>query len=397
MKRIGIYPFATVCSLLCAGFLLTGCEKSNATPENTKPATQTINASDTNFIELPHPEDFPLTKAESRILRRHLAVNGSIAPDVSRTVAVNSLAGGRIAEIHARLGDNVKKGQLLLKLHSPDLANAIAALKQTKADELLAHRQYDRNKFLYEHGAVVSQNDFQVSENALADARANTENAVTQVRLLNGDPNKPNAFIEVRAPSSGVIVEQNVQLGGAAKSLDATPNLFTIADLGKVWLICDVYENNLAQVKLGDTAQIRVNAYPDRPLQGKVANIFSLLDPATRSVKVRIELDNPEGILLPGMFATATFLSQDGVPRVVIPASASYRKQDKDWVILPLGGNRFHRVEVTNGETNSDGTLQILSGLEPGQDVVLNALRLSAEASSQNPLAFQEHEKKDQE
>ena len=110
------------------------------------------------------------------MVSEELSVNGSIAPDISRTVTVNGLVGGRIVAINARLGDAVKKGQLLLKIHSPDLANAITALKQAKADELLAQTIYDRNKFLYERGASVALKNIQAAENALVDAKANTDN-----------------------------------------------------------------------------------------------------------------------------------------------------------------------------------------------------------------------------
>ena len=396
MNLIRNYLFVPVLSLFFVSVLLLGCEKSGRGDENAKAGEQSasITNTDNNVVEMPHPEDFALIKAETRYLPEELAVNGSIVPDINRTVAVNALAGGRVVEIHTRLGDTVKKDQLLLRMHSPDLANAIAALKQAQADELLAQRQYERSKFLYEHGAVVSQNDFQIAEDSWVDAKANTENAITQVKLLNADPKHPTPFIDVRAPASGVIVEQNYTAGGAAKSLDATPNLFTIADLSKVWLLCDVYENNLSHVKLGDTAQIRVNAYPDRLLQGRISNIFSLLDPATRSVKVRIELDNPDGILLPGMFATATFVSQGKTPKVVIPSTAIFRIHDKDWLFRPEGHNSFRRIEVKAGPADRDGSQQILAGLEPGQQVVANALLFSAEARSENPLAFLEHDKK---
>ncbi len=382
---------------LAACFIIAGCgtkdETTNAKIENT---AQVEEVTDGSVIKITKSKDFATVKAQTQTVSEELALNGSIVPDVSRTVAVNALSGGRIAEIHARLGDVVKKGQLLLKIHSPDLANAAAALKQAKADELLAKRYYDRNKFLYDHGAVVAQKDLEAAEDALTDAQANTENAVTQVQLLNADPQHPSAFVELRAPTSGVIVEQNIALGSAAKSLDATPNLFTIADLSKVWLLCDVYENNLAHVNVGDAAAIRLNAYPDQQLQGKVVNIFSLLDPATRTAKARIELDNPQGLLRPGMFATAVFVSQTKLTRVVAPAAAIFRLHDRDWVFFPMSGEKFRRGEVQTGATNADGSLQIISGLQAGEEIVANALQLSAAAQLENPVALEDKDKEAQ-
>lgn len=380
---------------LFACLFMTGCEqkKSDVNLQTTSTA-KVEEITDSDVLAVSRPEEFPLIKAYTRTIPEQLSVNGSIAPDSSRTVAVNGLVGGRVVEIHARLGDEVKKGQLLLKIHSPDLANAIAALKQARADELLAQHQYERSKFLYDRGAVVALKDLQAAENVLIDAKANTENAFTQVHLLNTNTKNPSPFVEVRAPVSGIIVEQNISLGAAAKSLDATPNLFTIADLSRVWLLCDVYENNLAQVNLGDTAKIRLNAYPDISIQGKVVNIFSLLDPNTRSTKVRIELDNKKGLLRPGMFATALFVSQGKIPRIVVPATAIFKLHDKDWVFFPLDGNKFRLSEVQVGATNDDGSLQINAGLKDGDQVVSNALQLSSAAQMENPTAFQEHEKR---
>jgi cobalt-zinc-cadmium efflux system membrane fusion protein len=376
--------------LMSTCLLMYGCGNKNADTTQTTPSTQIEEVSDGSLIKITQSKDFPVIKAESRLVAEQLSVNGSIAPDISRTVAVNALSGGRIAEIHTRLGDEVKKGQLLLKIHSPDLANAIAALKQAKADELLAQRYYDRNKYLYDRGAVVAQKDVEAAEDALTDAKANTENAITQVKLLDADPNHPSAFVELRAPVSGVVVEQNIALGSAAKSLDATPNLFTIADLSRVWLLCDIYENNLSKVNVGDYAKIHINAYPNAALQGKVINIFSLLDPNTRSAKARIELDNSQGILRPGMFATAVFTAQTSLPVVTLPAAAVFRLHDKDWIFEPLGDNKYRRIEVKTGGSNADGTLQILAGLQVGDSVIANSLQLSAAAQLENPVALED-------
>lgn len=368
---------------------LAACGNQEESRSQAESPVQVEEIADVNIIKISLAKDFPTITAETRDIAEELAVNGSITPDVSRTVAVNALSGGRIAEVNVRLGDKVKKGQVLLKIHSPDLANAIANLKQAKADELLAQRYYDRNKFLYEQGAVVALKDLEAAEDSLVDAQANTENAITQIKLLDADPNHPSAFVELRAPISGVIVEQNIALGSAAKSLDATPNLFTIADLSRVWLLCDIYENNLAKVNIGDYAQIHLNAYPDQALDGKVVNIFNLLDSATRTAKARIELDNNLGLLKPGMFATAVFVSQHKTTQVILPASAIFRLHDKDWVFLPIGDNKYRRTEVNIAGTHIDGSLQVLSGLKAGVVVIANALQLASAAQLENPIALE--------
>ena len=134
--------------------------------------------------------------------------------------------------------------------------------------------------------------------------------SVQRVRLLGGDPDHAAAVIQLRAPVSGTIVEQNIAGFEGVRSLDNSPNLFTIADLSEVWALCDVYENDLEAVRVGDPAEIRLNAFPDRVFRGRVSDIARVLDPNTRSAKVRVVLSNPGGLLKPGMYATATFHSR---------------------------------------------------------------------------------------
>jgi cobalt-zinc-cadmium efflux system membrane fusion protein len=367
--------------LLAAGLLLwSGCSKTQtadaASSASVNPSIVEA-APDPRIAEVEHPEQFPLATAELRAAHDDLIVNGSVAPDVSRTVPVNALTGGRVIEIAARLGDDVEKGQLLLKIHSADLAQALSDYQKAIADEMLARRALDRALLLFEHGALAEK-EKENAQNAEDKAKVDVAAAKERIRILNGSLETLSPILEVRAPISGTIIAQNVTGGAGVKSLDNAPDLFTIADLSEIWVICDVYENNLAQVHVGDNAEVRLAAYPDRPLRARVAKIMSLLDPATRTAKVRLELSNPNGLMKPGMFATAKFVSQTTTRRVVVPASAILRLHDKDWVFRPLGGKNFRRVEVTAGPALADGTQQILSGLAPGDQVVSNALQFSS-------------------
>jgi cobalt-zinc-cadmium efflux system membrane fusion protein len=160
--------------------------------------------------------------------------------------------------------------------------------------------------------------------------------------------------------------------------------LFTIADLTQVWILCDVYENNLAQVHIGDRAEIELNAYPNQRFQGKITNISSMLDPNTRAAKVRIELPNPNRIFRPNMYATVHFTSQGVQTRAVVPVTAILRLQDRDWVFVKTGDKEFRRTEVRSGPVNSDKTQQIMSGVKPGDQVVVNALQFDREAANKD-------------
>jgi membrane fusion protein, heavy metal efflux system len=332
---------------------------------------------DPDIFTTDKPDDFPLVAADTRRVHDDIQANGVVAPDVSRTVPVNSLSGGRVVDIGARLGDEVKKGQVLLKIQSSELASAFADYQKAVADELLARRALDRAKALFEHGAMAEKEQ-EAAEGAEQKALVDVRTAGERIRILGGSIDRPSTVLEIRAPVSGTVVEQNVQAAGGVKSLDNSPNLFTIADLSHVWVLCDVYENNLSQVRLGDIAEVRLNAYPDRVLKARISNISRMLDPNTRSAKVRLELPNSGGIMRPGMFAVARFFSQGIQSRVVLPATAILRLHDKDWVFRPIGGNRFRREAIQTGESLPDGNQFVISGIQSGEKVVKNALQFSS-------------------
>jgi membrane fusion protein, heavy metal efflux system len=181
--------------------------------------------------------------------------------------------------------------------------------------------------------------------------------------------------VDIFAPISGVIVEQNVTTAAGVKTLDNSPNLFTIADLSTVWVVCDVYENDLANVHLGEFADVRLNAYPGRVLRARIDNIAPMMDPNIRTAKVRLQVSNPGQMRL-GMFVTATFHAQNKRTVAVVPAAAVLHLHDRDWVYVPSGTGMFRRVEVTAGNMAPQNLQEILSGIAPGERVVANALVL---------------------
>jgi cobalt-zinc-cadmium efflux system membrane fusion protein len=361
---------AVVLLALCAG-----CgDKANSAPKNDPPAAPETR--DQNMVSVDHPEQFSLVEVESREVVDELHMNGVVAPDINRTVPVLSLGAGRAAEVFVRLGDDVKKGQVLLRISSPDLSSAFSDYQKFQADGVLARKQFDRAKMLYDKGAIAAK-DLEAAQDAEDKAKVDLKTAGDRVRILGGDPAKPSPILDVRAPISGTIVEQNVTAGTAVKSTDNSPNLFVVANLGRVWVLCDVYEDTLTRVKLGDIAEVRLNALPDRVFRGQVGNISRVLDPATRTAKVRVELDNVGGVFRTGMFVTATIRSRKGIARAVVPSTAVMRMHDKDWVFVPAGGNKFRKTEVQLGPVLKDGTQQVLAGLQLHDKVVEKALQFS--------------------
>jgi len=357
--------------VFCMGTTACSGGKSNAQAE-APPPLKLEKVEDRNLFQVDHPERFQLVRASEHLSSPQLKVTGTVNPDISRAVPVISLATGRVVEIGARLGDTVKKGQVLLKVQSADISGAFSDYRKAKADEALAHTQLERAKLLYEKGAI-SQNDLQVADDTEDKARVDVETAAEKLRVLgNANLDHPSGIVEIRAPISGVITDQQVTNAAGVPGL-GSPNPFTISDLSYVWILCDVYENDLADVRLGDKADIRLNAYPGQVFTGTVSNIGPVLDPNIRATKVRIEMANP-GLMRPGMFVNATFHGKEKEKRAAVPATAILHLHDRDWVYVPAKDNQFRRTQVVSGDMLPGGMQEIVSGLAPGQQVVADAL-----------------------
>ena len=376
LKRIPRAPMALVLATTAA-LALSGC-KAKDQGDGAPPSNPTvIQVADMNLVTIDSKDvaKFPLTPASRIESASELTATGTVFPDVSREVPVISLANGRVVDIKARLDDNVKKGQLLMKVQSPDITSAFNAYLKAANDEQLAHKAYLRADDLYKHGAI-SQSMLEQAEDTEKDASADLTAAEEQLQTLGVDKNHPSSVVNVYAPISGVIVAQNVTNAAAAGvNLSGTATAFTIADLSTVWIVCDVYENDIPKLQLGQEARIKLNAYPDRPLTGRIGDIGPILDPSLRTAKVRIEVPNP-GFLRLGMFGAATFTGRTKEIHAVVPADAVLHLHDRDWVFLTAGGNQFKRTEVHAGKMLDGNRQEILSGLAPGQQVVANALLL---------------------
>jgi len=357
--------------------LVSGVGCSKETPAAASKAPVTV---DPDVFSVEDPQLYKTAKAETRALPTELTANGTVTPDVTRTIHVTSLGGGRVIDLKVKLGDNVTKGQTLLVISSPDLAAAMADYRKAVADEVLSRKALERAQLLYDRGAIAAK-DLEMAQDLDDKAKVDVSTAEQHVRVLGADPSHPSALIDLRAPVAGTIVEQNVAGFEGVKSLDNTPNLFTIADLSQVWVVCDVFENDLGDVHLGDAAEIRLNAFGERVFRGTVVDISRVLDPNTRAAKVRIVMRNGNGALRPGMFAVAKFRSRKATERVVVPATAIMRLHDKDWVFRKEGGNKFRRVVVQADGLAPDGMQEIRDGVKAGEEVVAKALEFSTEVA----------------
>jgi cobalt-zinc-cadmium efflux system membrane fusion protein len=375
MNRLLIAEVTLCLGLVC---FVTGCKV--AAQQNAVAGTGTGTVStvvqpdlDPDNFKVDNPEQFPLATAGERIAAPELNVTGIVSPDVSRQVPVPSLATGRIVEIDARFGDEVKKGQLLFKVRSPDIAGAFSNYRQAVKNEELAKVQLDRANILFEHGAIPKSAQ-EVAQNAEDDNVVVLETAKEQLGLLGVDPDRPTGIVTVYAPVAGTITDQQITNQSAVQSY-ATPSPFTISDLSKVWIMCDVWENSMSQVHIGEYADIHLAAYPGRVLKARISNVLPIIDPNIRTAKVRLEVENP-GLMRIGMFVTATFHGQTMEKHATVPASAILHLHDREWVYTPLGNGRFRRMEVTAGNMLPGNLQEVVSGIKPGARFVLNALVL---------------------
>jgi cobalt-zinc-cadmium efflux system membrane fusion protein len=370
-------PLTAASILLMAS--LAGCKHADANKTaDEAPVTPTVTETGgSSSVHVEKPEQFPLVQAVARQVTSQLNVTGSVNPDVSRELPVLSLANGRVTALHVGLGDFVRKGQLVMDVQSPDVTNAFDAYLKAVNDEHLTDVTLTRDKLLYEKGAIP-QSQLQGAQDGEDDAKADLIAAGQQLHILGVDKDHPSETVHIYAPASGVVIQQNVTAAGAAGITYAgNTGSLLIADLSHVWVIVDVYENDLAQVHLGQHADIHINALPGKTFSGTISDIGAILDPSLRTAKVRIQVQNPNGLLRLGMFATATLDAQHPQTVAAVPSTAVLQLHDRSFVFVPTGqSGQFRRVTITTGRSLDGGLLEVLSGLAPGQQVVSNALDL---------------------
>jgi cobalt-zinc-cadmium efflux system membrane fusion protein len=371
MKRTAVIATAITLGML------TGCsgEKHDQAAQ-APPPVQVVNEGGVSLITVDRPNRFPLATATVYRAASTLNVTGTVNPDISRQIPVISIASGRVVAIHTQIGAFVKKGQLLMEVQSTDISNAFDQYLKAVNDERLARTQDERAKILYEKGAIA-KSQLEIADDGEQDAKADLLAAEQQLIVLGVDKDHPSLTAKVYSPATGVVIAQNVTNAAATGvTYSGTSTAFTIADLSEVWVICDVYENDLPMVHVGQTADIRLNAYPDRVITGTIGEIDAVLDPSIRTAKVRIQVPNPDHLMRIGMFATATFHGRSLQDRAAVPASAILHLHDRDWVYVPAGDGKFKRVGVVGGAMIPGAMQEVISGLSAGQQVVTNALEL---------------------
>ena len=310
-------------------------------------------------------------------------MTGSVFPDISREIPVISLANGRVVDIKARLDDNVKKGQLLFNVQSPDITNAFDVYLKAVNDEQMANKAYIRAKDLYQHGAI-SQAMLEQAEDAEKDAKADLTAAEEQLKILGVDKEHPSPMCErvcahLRRHRRA---ERDQRRRRGRQRSRARPRPLPSPTSARCGFSAMCTRTTCPRFISARRRRSSSTAYPDKLLTGRVSDIGPVLDPTIRTAKVRIEVANP-GILRLGMFVTATLLSRTTVTHAVVPASAILHLHDREWVFVPAGQEAIQARAVEGGDMLPGRQQEILSGMTPGQQVVKDVLNLQATVEAQ--------------
>jgi len=320
---------------------------------------------------------------------------GKILVSEDRIAAIGPVHEGRLVRLYAGQGSAVRKGQKLADLQSADIDEAEAdylkaladyenAKRTSEAEVKLAQQTYDRTKMLYEKTIAAgkalqsAEHDLQVAKATADSSVASTKAALTSARHrllilglkesdMNALANKSDfaAVFSLTSPISGTVVERNATVGATVGS-DAT--VFKIVDISSVWIDANVFEKDVARVKLGQQVNLSVTAFPGAVFTGKVILVSTVVDPDTRSVKVRTEVQNRDGRLKPDMFANVEIITDVNRTSISIPQSALLNDGGQS-IVFVAAGNGFEKRTVTTG-IQSEDRIEITSGLKAGDKVV---------------------------
>lgn len=366
----------------CVTLLLAGCSRGDANPPATNAATSPAesHAAGNDFVLPEDARGVRTAAAQGQRLPDYVDVAGRVQADPTRVVRVYPPVGGRLISVDIRPADRVAQGQVLAVLASSDVAAARAAYRQAQADAHVKQQGVERSRLLYEHN-VIALRDYQQAQADAVMASAAFESATERLALLDVDTTSSSDQLAVRAPRAGVVTDVAAAPGEYAKSLDNATPLCIIADLTTIWVVGDVYEKDLASLRLGDWADVLVSAYPGEPWRGRISAISNIVDTTTRSVKIRLVLANPGLRLKPDMFATIRVLrSVRSVP--VVPQTAILREGTSAYLFVQTSPGHFERRLVTLGRDINPSQVEVTSGLVPGETVLIEGAELLRAAAT---------------
>ncbi|MGK2859545.1 MAG: efflux RND transporter periplasmic adaptor subunit [Thermoanaerobaculia bacterium] len=328
-------------------------------------------------IEETMVRDLRLTTAtvEQRPGGEGVSVVGELRADQQRYAEVGAPLTARVVRLHAEPGDEVRAGQLLAEAQSVELGRARADYDSAAARLAVARAAVERKRSLADR--IVPRREVEEAEAALASAEADLRSAAAALEALGARASGGSRFALV-APLSGTVLDRDIALG---QMIDPSHVAFRVADLSTLWLVAHAFERDAVRVSPGTPARVVLAAFPGQPFTGQVTYVGRQVDSSSRTIPVRIELENPGGVLRPGMSATAWLqVSDAGGEVVTVPVAALQRVRDEWVVFVPRSESTFEIRPVGRGR-DLQGEVEILRGLAPGEKVVVDgAFLLKAEA-----------------
>jgi len=309
-----------------------------------------------------------LEQLSEKVLPSTLTATGKVNFNEDQMARILAPVAGQVINLRAKVGDSVAKGQDLFYINSREAAAAISEYLENRKDLELAEKHFALTKDLYDHQAT-SLVSLQQAEGDLAKAKARDARSVKVLQVLGLNPNETEmeARISVKTPLNGKVVERSVTEGQFVQP-DSNP-LMIIADLASLWVLADIYENDLHRIRVGQKAEVTTAAYPDERFMATISRISDVVDPTTRTVKVRFLVSNPAARLKPEMFASVKIFLNEAGTALTLPAGAVFTENGNNYVYVQTGTNEFTRrpVEVS---PDPSGRLRVVSGLKAGENVV---------------------------
>jgi cobalt-zinc-cadmium efflux system membrane fusion protein len=362
------------------GMTLAGCQGKGGDGSGTAQAASPPKVELPNDVELDpamlaniHTEPI---RAETD--RRQLTATGKVQFNEDRTARILAPLPGQALDLQVRVGDPIEKDQLLFSIKSREVASLVTDYLESQRDVDLAQKTFNMNKDLFEHQAA-SRISLQQAESDLAKANTHVARGEEALRVLGIDPKEAvkdgglRSLVPVRSTMAGTLIERNLTPGQFVQG-DGTA-LLTIADLSTVWVLVDVFERDIHLVRTGQKVQVVAVAYPDRRFTASIERIGDKVDPDSRTLKVRLLVSNPNGLLKPEMFITASLELSEGGAALTVPSTAVFTQDGKSYVFAAIGDRRFERRQIA-AAPDAEGRLRVTSGLRAGDIVVTDGAML---------------------
>ena len=348
--------------LLAAGLFLAGCgSKTESTSQAPEP--------DPNVVELSTEEMKQITLDTARLIeeKTDLLLSGKVSFDKDYLSQVYSLVGGNVIKVSASLGDMVKKGQVLAVLRSADIGDYESQYDVAQAQLRTAKRNLDIAQQLYQT-KVYSQKDVMQAENDYKAAQDNVNKIETYLKTYGVSDSAKNAEYRIVSPIDGYVVSKTINEGMNIRP-DNTTSVFTVSSLNTVWVLANIYENDIPNVQVNDSVDVSAVAYPGSNKRGAISNISNVLDSTASTLQARIQLNNPDYMLKPGMFTTVKVHVDKHKKAVAVPKESLVFYDNSYYVMVAKGHNHFTKTVVTVEGTN-DNVAYISKGINIGDVVV---------------------------